>query len=657
MFPISWRQVTGLFRLPRRNKKQSRGFLPALEILEDRLTPTTYDVGVTSPGVGNVSNTPGGLVWAINQANKDGAKPGNPDVINLTAGATYTLETVNNYWDGPDGLPAISSAIVINGNGASIARDTSTSDFRLFYVSGGFSGLPTGNLTLNDVTLTGGVAQGGSSDTGGGGLGAGGAIFNQGTVTLFGVTLDNNAAQGGNSGDTTLGSGGGGIGSNSGTGSATGGGFGGNFPGGNTQPGGTTFADGLGGGGGAGLNQAGGSPNAYTAGSGGGLTGLGGNGGNWSGGFLLNNGSTTNGFGADGGGGGGGNTYGGSGGNFGGGGNGTVNEFGGVFYFGGGGGGGSGGGGGGGFDNYNPTAGTGYFVAGGGGGFGGGGGAGATSSTDTSINPNSVSGGGGGFGGGGGSLGGLEGFGGGAGGTESGGGGAGLGGAIFTMFGTLNVTDSTLTQNSAVGGSVLVGNGFGGNGYGGAIFNLNSTVSIVSSTIDANTVQGGINGGGSANKAGGGALYNLALGGDPITSSSDPTIGASVSANATVINSILANSTNGYGSPVNDLIVDVWARNTQAGNVASPGNASTVTLQGGNLIMAQQVLDDGNRGAFDHRKSHQHCRSAVERAGEQRSRLPDDDVARGPQPGHRCRVGFGGTGHDSWVWLDTAELR
>jgi len=53
---------------------------------------------------------------------------------------------VNNFWYGPDGLPAIASNLTIQGNGATIERIGST-PFRLFYVSG--EGIKGTRLFLN----------------------------------------------------------------------------------------------------------------------------------------------------------------------------------------------------------------------------------------------------------------------------------------------------------------------------------------------------------------------------------------------------------------------------------------------------------------------------------------------------------------------------
>jgi hypothetical protein len=69
------------------------------------------------------------LVIAINNANTDtdtdgagvGCKAGSgADIINLTANADSVLTGMNNYTDGPNGLPSVSSVITINGNGATI---------------------------------------------------------------------------------------------------------------------------------------------------------------------------------------------------------------------------------------------------------------------------------------------------------------------------------------------------------------------------------------------------------------------------------------------------------------------------------------------------------------------------------------------------------
>lgn len=200
--------------------------------------------------------------------------------------------------------------------------------------------------------------------------------------------------------------------------------------------------------------------------------------------------------------------------------------------------GGAGGAGGGGAGG-NGGPGAGLCTAGAAGGFGGGGGGGGGSASDPACN-----GGVGGFGGGGGGGGGGQtgqpagagvagGFGGGNGGNGTssdaitapgggGGGGAGLGGAVFNHGGTVSVTNSTFSGNSAQGGAGGR-NGAGGSGHGGGIFNRNGTLTVLAATFSDN---------------GGGGIYNL---------------GDAGAANATINGTILANSGgNDYtGSTIN----------------------------------------------------------------------------------------------------------
>jgi hypothetical protein len=176
---------------------------------------------------------------------------------------------------------------------------------------------------------------------------------------------------------------------------------------------------------------------------------------------------------------------------------GAVGNPGGPGGYGGGGGGGSVGG-----------AGTGGY--GGYGGFGGGGGGGGDGSSGNGGDGGYRGFGGGGGGGGytlSGARGGAGGYGyvGGSGGAGAvaphanggGGGGSGLGGALFNNGGTVTITGSTLTLNSAVGGAGGAGFGSGsagsnGYGLGGAIFNYNGSVTVTGkSTIGSNTADEG----------------------------------------------------------------------------------------------------------------------------------------------------------------------
>src|SRR5262245_50546047 len=239
---------------PRTVRKHPVRLRPRLERLEERVTPSTTITVTSAAGAANYAGNvtvsqlnPGvksvTLIDALNAANNTSAVSGGSYVINLTlpssANKTITFHAVNNYWYGPDALPAITSNITIQGNGSTLQIASGTTE-RFFYVSGGPTltggALPLGSLELDNLTLQGGIAKGGIGSTaygrgGGGGLGAGGAIFNQGNLTLKGDTLTNNKAIGGNGGGGTYdpsGAGeGGGMGSN---GNANGGGgFGGNF--------------------------------------------------------------------------------------------------------------------------------------------------------------------------------------------------------------------------------------------------------------------------------------------------------------------------------------------------------------------------------------------------------------------------------------------
>ena len=156
------------------------------------------------------------LIAAIETANSNGP---NPDTIELAPDCTYALSSpyvsvglAGNYasWYGPSGLPAIASDITVEGNGATIERSSAgVTPFRLLFVGAdpldpdtyGYATPGAGDLTLRDLTLRGGLGQGGDAIVGGGGgAGMGGAIFNQGEVTLERVTITNSTASGGSGG-------------------------------------------------------------------------------------------------------------------------------------------------------------------------------------------------------------------------------------------------------------------------------------------------------------------------------------------------------------------------------------------------------------------------------------------------------------------------
>src|SRR5262245_17703232 len=96
-----------------RSARQPRRYRPVVELLELRLAPATTTINVTSTSdVPNYAPTvlPSGLAGnvtlrdALNAANNFGHQAAsNSSIINLSA-VTYTLNTVDNYWYGPDGL-------------------------------------------------------------------------------------------------------------------------------------------------------------------------------------------------------------------------------------------------------------------------------------------------------------------------------------------------------------------------------------------------------------------------------------------------------------------------------------------------------------------------------------------------------------------------
>jgi hypothetical protein len=279
------------------------------------------------------------LVNAINSANTNAEA----DVIEITNNIVLT-----------SALPFIKESVSLTirssaGNTFSLSGDANNNgisdegDGRIFFIEGG-------TVTLENLTLTQGRAEGGDGSGGGGGLGGALFIFD-GRVTLSSVTLSENVAVGGQ-GLAGLGQGGGGLGGSGGTANLASGaaGGGGGF-GGDGSPGNANGTGGAGGPGGllnsAGIGGVGGNSAGTDGGGGSGASGgFGGGGGGGGGGSFGGNG----GDGGFGGGGGSGaanpnGSQGGKGG-FGGGGGGTTLTLSSAGGFGGGNGNSNGGGGG-----------------------------------------------------------------------------------------------------------------------------------------------------------------------------------------------------------------------------------------------------------------------------------------------------------------------
>jgi predicted outer membrane repeat protein len=142
------------------------------------------------------------LIAAIVRANAAGGAQ-----LTLAARCTYTLTATQ----GTDGLPVITQPISIDGQGATIVRAANAANFRILNVGTG------GDLTLQNLTITGGVAP---NTDGGGGLlvqsggrailrnttvaynrstAAGGGIANYGITTVLGQDDGSSTSSGTNS--------------------------------------------------------------------------------------------------------------------------------------------------------------------------------------------------------------------------------------------------------------------------------------------------------------------------------------------------------------------------------------------------------------------------------------------------------------------------
>ena len=227
---------------------------------------------------------PAGLAAAITTANS--APGGTTTTIILHADVTLGAA-----------LPLVTGRITIDGGGHFISGNDT---HRILFADTG------ADVKLENVTLRNGFAKGGDAvDGGGGGLGAGGAVFvNTGARLALGasVAFVDNAAMagsappvtglgggggggtGGNGGQSTdgvSGGGGGGLFGAGGSGAGAGGGGGGLTDGATGVPGVPGVSGGSGGAGGSGDGQAGG---AFTGGGGAGAGGAGGAGGDFGGG-------------------------------------------------------------------------------------------------------------------------------------------------------------------------------------------------------------------------------------------------------------------------------------------------------------------------------------------------------------------------------------
>ena len=123
-----------------------------LLVLSFPLSAATIVVNTNSGGTGGPNCT---LRDAITSAETDTATGGcsagsGPDTIELPANADIVLYEIDNELTGSNGLPAVTSEIIVNGNDATVRR-VSASNFRFFFLDFG------SEMTLNRLTLQDGV--------------------------------------------------------------------------------------------------------------------------------------------------------------------------------------------------------------------------------------------------------------------------------------------------------------------------------------------------------------------------------------------------------------------------------------------------------------------------------------------------------------------
>jgi hypothetical protein len=510
-------------------------------------------------------------------------------------------------------LPVIDKDLVFDGGGRTL---DGAGAWRAFFVS-------SGNVSISNLRIQNAVARGGAGGTGnqatsagGGGLGAGGALFVRtgAAVTLAGITLAGNQAIGGNGGATGIGgavgqAGGGGMGGQGG--SNSGGGGGGAGGGGLFDPG----QDGIDGSGG------GPNPGLSPGGAGGDFSGGGGSP------FSLSNGGA---------------------GGFAGGGGGSSNTSGrvaGPGGFGGGGGGGVSGGGAGGFGG---GGGGSYFAASGAGGFGGGSGAG-------SAGPSRGAGGGG------------AGFGGAI---------FVMDGATLTITGAISMSGGSVTAGASGGGAatagMAAGAGFFLQGTSGTITVSPPSASavVLSDEIADETSAGGTNARGlsiggisfvqflnthtytgptavTGNARVDGTLaspFTIASGGQIGGSGSIPSITA---ASGSLLNPSLGAL---LSTQLTTGTLDLQAGSTLFILMVSSGTNSSLRVTGGATLAGHLLLGGDDGPGYTHVPGTVHRivdnTSATPVSGTL-SGLPEGGVVSGNAAGHYFRVSYvGGDGND-----------
>jgi hypothetical protein len=198
------RWLTGLTRTQRRvwGRRLALATPAALVVLALAGGPAAHAANITVDAGVVVIAADGdcSLREAIINANNDAATHADcaagsgADTIILPAASTFTVTDIDNTTDGENGLPSVTSAITIDGNGSIIERDPMSADtFRLFHVAAA-----TGDLTLDATTVRFGVADDAPDDVGGG-------IFSLGPLAITnGSVISGNTATDGGGGVAVL---------------------------------------------------------------------------------------------------------------------------------------------------------------------------------------------------------------------------------------------------------------------------------------------------------------------------------------------------------------------------------------------------------------------------------------------------------------------
>jgi hypothetical protein len=216
-FPLTWK-TSGRGAKPR-CRARSRTFRPSLDVLEDRATPSTFQVTNALDPRGALA--PGSLRWAVAQANRPGNQGSTVEIteavqgpITLRAGELRINSSMTIEND--SGLPLTiqqgtpnARVVHVVGNsratGVTLTGQGATSPLTLTggkAVNGNGGGIlvdnPSNTLTLAHVNVNGNAAvQIGSPRLGK--RGNGGGIYSRGTVTLDHSSVSANSASGPNS--------------------------------------------------------------------------------------------------------------------------------------------------------------------------------------------------------------------------------------------------------------------------------------------------------------------------------------------------------------------------------------------------------------------------------------------------------------------------